>query len=61
MDSVFDMVIGPGEDGYSGYTWLEGYENVKRINIAVSQMHFADGRTIEIPPEDWQVMFIELE
>lgn len=61
MDAVFDMVIGPGEDGYPGYTWLEGYENVKYINIAISQIHTMDGRTIEIPLEEWQVMFIELE
>ena len=59
--AVFDMVIGPGEEKNPGYTWLDGYENVKCINMAISQVHFMDGRTIEIPMEDWQVIYIKLE
>lgn len=59
--AAFDMVIGPGEVGNPGYTRLDGYENVKRIKMAISQIHTTDGRTIDIPMEEWQVMFIELE
>jgi hypothetical protein len=59
--AAFDMVIRPGGEGNPGYTWLEGYENVKSIGMAISMIHTTDGRTIEIPMEEWQVMFIELE
>lgn len=61
MYAAFDMVIGSGEEKNPGYTRLDGYENVKRINMAISQVHFIDGRTIEILMGDWQVIFIELE
>ncbi len=61
LNAVFDMLIGPGEKANPGYTWLEGFENVQSINMAISQIHLPDGRTIDIPMEQWQVVYIELE
>ena len=61
LEVKVDKKINPQKSVWPGYTHLVGFDNVKYINIAVTQIHTTDGRTIDIPMNDWNVGYIELK
>lgn len=56
-----DRPLAPGAAGYPPYAWLTGYENVKRVNMAVCSVTYLDGGTVTLPREDWHFWYWEME
>ncbi len=61
LEAEFEKTIKPRGSLTPGYTLLDGYDGVKYIKVAVTKYRTKDGRTIEVPMEEWAVRYIELK